>query len=121
MIDDVRIESDEAGFSLVLVGDFVASVQRYLADADADRLVLRLPQDAAIALLAQARSEIGPWAAEMDNAMQEWRCASEEERAEVLGMEPPESGYAPDDPKHSLHVDLLSDATDRQRKIAKGE
>ena len=47
-------------------------------------LRLRLPQDAAIALLAAARTEIGPWVAEMERERSLYDRATPEEREAVL-------------------------------------
>lgn len=109
MIDEVTIESDERGFSLCLLGDFTTEFERYLAE-DASTVVLRLPQDAAIQLLAQANVSLGPWHSAMVYERDAFNRASEEDIEEVLGG----AVRAP-------ATDAALEAGDRARKIAKGE
>lgn len=84
MIDDVRIDCDEDGFRLVLTGDLMESIARYLASDDRCDLTLRLPQDAAIALDSAVRKTVGPWVEEMEYHRDAYARATPAERAEVL-------------------------------------
>lgn len=116
MIDEIKIESDERGFELVITGDFVTACQAYLADDDAHSIHFRLPQDAAIQLLAQTRSEIGPWAEEREAAWSSFK-------AQALATDDWSDADAYDlaDPKHPTFVERFADAADLGRKRGKGE
>lgn len=62
-IGSVLIDTDEAGFTLALTGDFTDTFAQYLA-TDSTRVVLRLPQDAAVGLMQEVARMIEPWASE---------------------------------------------------------
>jgi hypothetical protein len=87
VIDGVRVESEEDGFHLVLTGDLVAELMRYLEDEDATSVDLLLPQDAAVQLNAQVRGVVSPWVDTMNHERAAYDRATPEERAAVLGIE----------------------------------
>lgn len=86
MIDGIAVETDEDGFELVLEGDFTAECTRYL-NTESTKLRLRLPQDAAVELLAACRGKIVPWLEDAHEAWESYSRATPEERARVLTKE----------------------------------
>lgn len=110
MIDEANIETDEGGFVLCLGGDFVGAVGRYLAGEDST-LYLRLPQDAAIQLLAQCEDVVGPWRAEMNFERAAYERATPEEREAVLGVSKPEvlETWPQDHPRYRRLWSLITD------------
>lgn len=106
MIDDIRIESEEDGFHLVLEGDHSEEVARWLNREEPLRL--RLSQDAAIELFAQAQVNIAPWVTEMNYQRTAYERATLEEKAEVLGRQILDES--------SKRVEALLDKADTARK-----
>lgn len=106
MIDEARIEAEEDGFDLILTGDVVEEVQRYLDDQDADSILLRLSQDAAIQLLAQAQKTLGPWVADYEFYRAEYHRSSPRGACRVLGHDD-DCGYDLSDPKHPTYAERM--------------
>lgn len=94
---EVKIESDEDGFRLI-VG----------SDIDPDRYTF--PLEDAEALYDTVKAEIGPWLYERDMAK-----AKYESGARNIPDE--RDGYALDDPKHSGFHERMSAAADDREKV----
>lgn len=105
MIDEIRIESDDDGWHLVLLGDFEIIAPRF----DGGCLNLRLPQDVAEQLLEQVRP-IAEHVAEREQHRREYLAASPEERARVLGSVHLDCGVDPD------RIEDMRQRADEQRK-----
>lgn len=87
MIDGVLIDSDEDGFHLILSG--TQAEYRFNVHA------------IALELLRAAQREIGPWAAEMQDAA-----------TVLMGGDAEAAAYALGEPKHPRHHDVMSEASD---------
>lgn len=117
-IDAATIDCDEAGFELILTGDFADVFADYLA-ADprteaAATIRLRLPQDSAFQLAAAARETLQPWVDEHDRELAAFRRSTPAERQHVLGQAP--CAVLVDE---LAHVDDLLEAADLSRKAVR--
>lgn len=87
MIEEVRIDSDEDGFTVDLIGDFEQEFRSYESEASAT-LRLRLSPEAAEQLLGQAAHVLGPYIQEMRAQKLAYDRATPEERTRVIGGYP---------------------------------
>lgn len=120
--DEVSIDSDETGFTIALSGDFARTCATYLA-ADGHELRLRLPQDAALQLLAQVRAEIGPWAEGYERELAAYQRATPAERAAVLRGPSPGAVFVDESDRDGWRAEIdfdgLREAVDLSRKAAR--
>lgn len=111
MIDDVRIEADEDGWHLILIGGLPAVAEKWLSTPNGYELNLGLPQEVAEQLLAQVEP-IREWVEEGRRERAAYDSASPEERAAVLGGT---CGYADDGESLREQADLSRKAERENR------
>ncbi len=104
-LNAVGNDEDEHGFHLILLFDS--------DDCDCEALDLRVDFTEGQELL-KALEPLRDWVNEGLREYAAYQRASDAERAEVLGLEAPESAYALDDPKHETYRERMADVADRE-------
>lgn len=90
-------------------------------DIDGYTLTGTMDTGGAWALYEEVEAKLGDWYREGQAQRAAYNRATPEERAAVLGLEPPDSGYDPLDPKSPNYAENLRDLGDAARKREKGE
>ncbi len=100
VIDEIRIESDENGWELVLSGDFVQAFTDYLNDAGATEVRLSLHSAAWDFANSRGLAALEDWAEQ----------GREVKREMAVAVDPNDGGgYEPDDPKHPTYYERMVD------------